>query len=776
MAEENHKQHHGHGNSENNMPEHMEHETAEHMEHETAEHMEHNTAEHMEHNTAEHMEHETAEHMEHNTAEHMEHETAEHMEHNTAEHMEHNTAEHMEHDAAGHSEHMHSGGAHDKHTGHSPKMFWTRFWVCLILTIPALVFSHQIQEIFGYSFSFSGSEYISAFFGTIIFIYGGLVFIKGAKNELMNKTPGMMTLITLAITVAFLYSLAVTFGIVDGMDLWWELATLITIMLFGHWLEMVSVVRAKGSLDDLAKLLPDTAEVTDGSGTQTQTRTVPLSQLKPGDFILVRPGAKIPADGIVVSGKSDVNESMLTGESRPVQKQKDSKVIAGTQNGSGTLTFSVTDTGDGTVLFGMMKLVKEASESKSKSQVLADKAAFGLTILAVAAAVVTFIYWTFFTNQPIDFVLERVVTVLVIACPHALGLAIPLVVAISTTMAAKNGFLIRDQTALENVHKTNVFLFDKTGTLTIGKQGVSDIITADGFDKEQVLSWASAVEAGSEHPIAAAIMDAAKEKNITPAKAENFSALAGRGAVADVDGKTIYVGGPALAAELNAELPESIRAAEEKAAAESKTIVFVMEKENGKTKITGTILLSDTVRPESAEAVKKLQEMDKEVMVLSGDSKSVVKSVSDELGISKYYAEVLPEKKTDVVRELQNEHKKVTMVGDGVNDAPALMSVDVGIAIGAGTDIAIDSAGIILINNDPRGVPKVVKLSKATYRKMLENLFWASAYNVVMIPLAAGLSVYFGFVISPAWGAVLMTASTVIVAINAQFLRRKKLD
>lgn len=654
--------------------------------------------------------------------------------------------------------------SHDKHAGHSPNMFKKKFWLSLALTVPTLLFSPTVQGWLGFDWSFSGSQYIPAIFGIVIFFYGGLVFLKGAKVELAAKQPGMMTLISMAITVAFGYSLASTLGIVSGMDFWWELATLVTIMLLGHWLEMASVQNAQGALKELAKLLPDVAELTDG-------KKIPVAELKMGDMVLVRPGSQIPADGEVVKGESDVNESMLTGESKPVKKTAKAQVIGGTINGSGSLTIRATKVGDQTALAGIMKLVAEAQNSKSKTQILADKAAFYLTFAAIGAALVTWIAWAL-AGQSAGFILERIVTVLVIACPHALGLAIPLVTAISTTLAAKNGLLIRQRPALETARNIDVILFDKTGTLTKGEQGVVDVVTEG--DSKEVLAIAAAVENDSEHPIARAIVKAAKERNLKIPNVSNFKALAGRGAKATIMGQhEAYVGGPRLVEELKADMPGQIQKAAQQASGEGKTVVFVIDQHKT---VRGAIMLADVIREESKEAVAMLQGMGKRVAMLTGDSEGVAAWVAKELGISEYFAEVLPEHKAQTVKKLQADGSKVAMVGDGVNDAPALAQANIGIAIGAGTDVAIEAAGIVLASDDPRGVAKIVRLSKATYNKMLQNLAWATGYNAIAIPLAAGVTAAVGFVLSPAFGAVLMSLSTIIVAINAQLLRKLKLQ
>lgn len=655
------------------------------------------------------------------------------------------------------------GHEHDKHAGHNPNMFKQKFWLSLLLTIPTLVFSHTVQSWFGLNFMFSGSEYIPAIFGTIIFLYGGLVFLKSARGELAARQPGMMTLISMAISVAFVYSLLVTLKIVSGMDFWWELATLVTIMLLGHWLEMASVQNAQGALNELAKLLPDEAEVVDGD----TTKKVLISELRVGDLLLVRPGAQVPVDGVVIKGSSEVNESMLTGESKPVAKNPDSEVIGGTINTSGALTIKATKVGGDTALAGIMKLVQDAQTSKSNTQILADKAAFYLTFIALGAALITWIAW-WVAGASAGFILERIVTVLVIACPHALGLAVPLVTAISTTLAAKNGLLVRERMALEAARNIDVVLFDKTGTLTKGEQGVVDIIAKDTF---RTLSIAAALERESEHPIAKAIFQHARSQNVPEIHTTDFSALSGRGVRATIEGKAAYIGGPRILEERAARLDSSMKAATQKASDEGKTVVYVIEGRN----VLGAIMLADVIREESKEAVASLHATGKRVAMLTGDSKGVAAWVAKELGIKEYFAEVLPEHKAETVKRLQEDGSRVAMVGDGVNDAPALTQADIGIAIGAGTDVAIESAGIVLASSDPRGVAKIVTLSKKTYSKMLQNLAWATGYNALAIPLAAGVTSALGFVLSPAFGAVLMSLSTIVVAINAQFLRKVRL-
>lgn len=658
---------------------------------------------------------------------------------------------------------QHDHSDHDKHAGHSSNMFKKKFWLSLALTIPVLLYSHTVMDLLNFTMpAFPGSTWIPPVFGIIIFFYAGTVFLRAAKAELAARMPGMMTLISMAITVSFGYSLAVSLRLVNGMDFWWELATLVTIMTLGHWLEMASVMNAQGALKELAKLLPDEAELIKGNG----TKLVAVSELKSGDRVLIRPGTNIPADGVVIKGESDVNESMLTGESASVKKSLGAEVIGGTINGSGSLTVRITKTGDDTALAGIMRLVDEAQKSKSKTQILADRAAFYLTFIAMGAALLTLLGWTLLSDRSGAYVLERVVTVLIIACPHALGLAIPLVTAISTTTAARNGLLVRQRVALESARNVDVILFDKTGTLTKGEQGVVDTFSVDE-DPKQLIGLAAAVEKESEHPIAKAIVRSANEQKLKIPKAVKFSALSGRGAKATIGSKTLYVGGPRLLGELKTKLPKDIAAASSAAGKEGKTVVYVVRD----SKVLGAIMLADVIRDESKDAVRSLQQAGKRVAILTGDSEGVAAWVAKELGVTEFFAEVLPEHKAEVVKRLQADGSRVAMVGDGVNDAPALTQADVGIAIGAGTDVAIESAGIILASSDPTGVPKIIRLSKATYRKMLQNLAWATGYNALAIPLAAGVTAAWGFVLSPALGAVLMSLSTIIVAVNAQLLR-----
>lgn len=671
----------------------------------------------------------------------------------------------MHHD---HSTHQADHATHDKHEGHSPAMFKQKFWLTLALTLPVVLYSGTIQELLHFSMPrFPGSQWLPPILGTIIFLYGGLVFLRGAKNELADKQPGMMTLISLAISVAFGYSVAVSLKLVSGMDFWWELATLIAIMLLGHWLEMASVMSAQGALKELAKLLPDEAELVDGA----TTRKVAVSELKAGDIVLIRPGAQVPADGEVAEGASDVNESMLTGESKPVKKADGSQVVAGTINGSGSLTVRVMKTGDDTALAGIMKLVAEAQSSKSKTQVVADKAAFYLTFVALGAAVITAIAWAL-AGKDGGFILERVVTVLVIACPHALGLAVPLVTAISTTLAAKNGLLVRQRMALEAARNLDIVLFDKTGTLTKGQQGVTDIWTTGEYKDEDILHLTASLEQHSEHIVGKGIVQKAQEQHVHLDEVQNFTALPGLGVQGVLHGHETYIAASKRYLDENQlTVPDEIASQTEQAARDGKTEVYLV-KDNA---VIGALALADQIREESREAVEALQSMGIKTAMITGDSKDVAAYVARELGLDQFFAEVRPEDKSAKVTELQSAGQRVAMVGDGVNDAPALTQADVGIAIGAGTDVAIESAGIVLASSDPRGVVKVVRLSRARYRKMLQNLGWATGYNALAIPLAAGVTAALGFVLSPAVGAVLMSLSTIIVAINAQFLRRLRL-
>jgi len=687
--------------------------------------------------------------------------------------------------------------AFNKHHGHRAEDFLKKFWLSLILTIPIILYSDIFQKLTKIKLpSFEGIQYLILLLGSIVFLYGGFVFLVGAYREIRSKNPGMMTLIALAITSAYVYSVfAVLLRI--GHEFFWELTTLITIMLLGHYFEMKSVSSAQKALQEIEKLLPDVAELEDG-------RKVKLEELKIDDIVLVRPGGKIPADGVVIEGRSEVNESMITGESKPVLKEVGSEVIAGTINGDGVLKVKVTKIGEQTFLAGIKRLIKEAQASKSKLQVLADVFAKYLTFIAISVGSLSFLFWFIF-HKDLAFVLERLVTVLVVACPHALGLAVPLVVAISTSLAVHNGFLIRNRLQLELARKIDIVLFDKTGTLTSGRFKVKEIIPIDfrllddiivslgsspeatqpsarhspiasagtsfgrhinihndsSFDSKQltILQLAASLSQYSSHFISQGILEKAKEENIKLLKVEDFENLTGRGVKGVINGKIYYLGGDNLLKELGIKKPEIETIG---------TTVYLIEE--NKT-ILGVIILEDEIREESFEAVKNLHQMGIKIAMITGDKKEVAEKVAKELGIDEYFAEVLPQEKVNKVKELQKRNLKVMMVGDGINDAPALMQADVGVAIGAGTNVAIESAGIILVRNDPRDIVKLIELSRKTYRKMIENLFWATGYNVIALPLAAGILAFKGILLSPALAAIFMSLSTIIVALNALRLK-----
>jgi Cu2+-exporting ATPase len=643
-------------------------------------------------------------------------------------------------------------------------MFRRKFWGTLLLSIPTVIWAPMIQHWFAYEAPGgpAASRWIPAVFGTLVFAYGGWVFIQGAVNEIRDRLPGMMTLISLAISVAFGFSLAVTFGF-PGSDLWWELATLVTIMVLGHWVEMRSISQAQGALKELAKLLPDTADRIVGD----RMETVAVSELHVGDVVLVRPGASIPADGIVKEGSSDVNESMITGESRPIRKDVGAHVIAGTVSGAGSLRVAVTGTGEETALAGIMRLVAQAQSSRSRAQALADRAAFLLTVIAIVAAAITLVAWSL-AGKDASFVIERVVTVLVIACPHALGLAIPLVVAISTTLGARSGLLIRDRRGLEDARNVTAVFFDKTGTLTRGEFRVVEVTTRQGIAADQALAIAAAAEHDSEHTIAQGIVKSADERRLSIPKAGRFQALPGRGVQAVVEGRAILVGGPALLREQGIQVDPTLQAAIERAASRGQAAITMIE---GTTAVA-IFAVADAVRPESRDAIQRLHAQHVEVIMMTGDARPVARSVAQELGIDTVFAEVLPDQKASKIKEVQQRGKRVAMVGDGVNDAPALLTADVGIAIGAGTDVAVEAGDVVLVRNDPRDVPRILALSRATYRKMIQNLWWAAGYNIVAIPLAAGALAPWGIVLPAAMGAVMMSLSTIVVAVNAQTLRR----
>src|SRR5258705_78236 len=623
-------------------------------------------------------------------------------------------------------------GSRDRHAGHSVAMFRDKFWLSFAFTIPVVFWSTDVQHWFGYtSPSFPGSKFIPAIFGTVVFVYGGLVFIRGAWSELADHTPGMMTLISLAIIVAFGTALDATFGLFE-IDVWWEVASLITIMVLGHWLEMRAISQARGALNALAGLLPDTAERVNGADIQS----VPLSELRVGDIVLVRPGARVPADGVVAEGSADVDESMITGESKTVSKMAGARVVAGTVASGGSLRVSITAVGDQTALSGIMRLVATAQASGSRAQALADRAAAILFYVAVVSGAITFTYWWFAGDR--EHALIRAATVLIIACPHALGLAIPLVIAISTSKGAQNGLLIKDRLALERARNLDLVIFDKTGTLTRGSPAVSGVAAAPGTTEDNLIARAAAAETNSEHPLATAIVAEAKRRNLTQLSATNFEALAGRGAKALVEGEAIVVGGPRVLTETKTAGPPQGRKLKTAKATDGKTVLYAVAQD----RLLGAFAVEDEIRRESSEAVTALHRLGLRVAMITGDSKTVADSVARRIGIDEVAAEVLPADKAAAVKKFQAGGKRVAMVGDGVNDAPALATADVGIAIGAGTDVAIESAGIVLVRSDPRDVVGAIRLSRAAYRKMIQNLVWATAYNLVAIPVAAGILVH----------------------------------
>jgi P-type Cu2+ transporter len=646
-------------------------------------------------------------------------------------------------------------------------MFRDKFWITLALTIPTLIWGHMLQRAFGFMAPmFPGSAWIAPVFGTAVFFYGGWPFIAGAIGELRARLPGMMTLIALAITVAFVFSAATLFGF-PGMPLWEELATLVAIMLLGHWIEMRSISQAQGALKELAKLLPNVATRVVGD----RLEEIAIDQLREGDVILIRPGARVPADAVVNEGTSNIDESMLTGESRPVEKRPGDRVIAGTVNAAGSLHAKVIGTGEKTALAGIMRLVEQAQSSRSRAQALADRAAFILTIVALAGGVVTLVAWLALRPGNPAFAVERMVSVLVIACPHALGLAVPLVIAISTTLGARSGLLVRDRRGLEEARNLNTVVFDKTGTLTLGEHRVVDVATADGLAADEAIRLAAAVERDSEHPIARAIVKSAEERGMPIPPSSDFEYIPGRGLNATVNGRRLAAGGPNMLAALEMSLDGSMREFAARSATRGQSTVYLIENK----RVLAAFAVADAVRSESKEAIERLHRANIEVVMITGDAKPVADAVARELGIDTVLAQVLPEQKAQRIEELKAQGKKVAMVGDGVNDAPALVTADVGIAIGAGTEVAVEAGDIVLVRSDPRDVPRIVALSRASYRKMLQNLWWAAGYNIVAIPLAAGVLARYGILLSPAVAAILMSASTVIVAINAQLLRRARL-
>lgn len=663
-----------------------------------------------------------------------------------------------------HTTHSGNSAAHNHHKHHKKMLedFQSRFILSLFLTFPILVLSPLIQKLFGFELRFIGSEYVLLALSTILFFYGGWPFLSGFVKEVKKKQPGMMTLIALAISVAFFYSVAVVFGL-EGKFFFWELATLIVIMLLGHLIEMRSILGASRALENLAKLVPAEAHAIQADGA---IRDIPLSKLMRGNFVLVRPGEKIPADGVVEAGQTMVNEAMLTGESKPQNKQKGSKVIAGSINGEGSMRVRVTGVGKDSYISQIIALVEKAQKSKSKTQGLADKAAVWLTIISVSIGTITFFLWFYFGNN-LAFAMERMATVMIITCPHALGLAIPLVAAVSTSISAKKGILIRNRIAFEKAKDLQTIVFDKTGTLTRGEFGITDIITEWRYEEKDVLFYAASLEKHSEHPIAKAILAKAKKLKVKTVNPENFISLPGKGIRGIVEGKQIKVVGQNYLKRENVEIEsKEINNLLE----QGKTVVYVLLGN----KIIGAIALADLIREESKQAITKLKAMGIKCTMLTGDDKRVAKWVAEELKIDKFFAQVLPHEKSEVIKKIQSEGQKVAMVGDGVNDAPALTQADVGIAIGAGTDVAIESADIILVRNDPRDIISIINLAKSTYDTMQENLAWATGYNIIAIPLAAGVLYKFGIFLSPAMGAILMSLSTVIVAINARLLPMKR--
>lgn len=668
-------------------------------------------------------------------------------------------AEHVGHDHEGHQDHEGGGdhGGHHDHHAHMVEEFKRRFWVSLLLTVPILALSPLIQSFLGIeeALQFPGDLVVLWGFSTVVFFYGGWPFLKGIYEELSEWQPGMMTLIAVAITTAYVYSSAVVFGL-SGSIFFWELATLIDVMLVGHWIEMRSVMGASKALEELAKLMPQTAHRLTESG---DTEEVPLEELRHGDRVLIRPGEKIPADGEVVEGTSSVNEAMLTGESVPVSKEEGDEVIGGSINGEGSLTVEVQKTGEEGYLSQVIDMVREAQETKSKTQDLANRAAVWLTAVALGGGALTLFVWTVILGADFAFALERTVTVMVIACPHALGLAVPLVVAVSTATSAQNGLLIRDRTAFEAARNLDAVIFDKTGTLTEGRFGVTDTLVFNGMAEEEVLRLAAAVESRSEHPIGKGIVDAVDD---APA-VEDFNSITGKGIEGRVNGRDVKVVSPGYLRENGYEMTD---ARYEELSGQGKTVVFVLVDDN----LVGAVALADIIREESREAIRTLKDMGIQVMMLTGDNRQVAEWVAGELGLDDYFAEVLPDEKADKVQEVQSRGLITAMVGDGVNDAPALATADVGIAIGAGTDVAVETADIVLVRNDPRDVTAILRLAQATYRKMVQNLWWAAGYNIFAIPVAAGVLYGWGILFGPAVGAALMSVSTVIVAINARFL------
>ncbi|HKK25778.1 MAG TPA: copper-translocating P-type ATPase [Gracilimonas sp.] len=656
-----------------------------------------------------------------------------------------------------HNHEDHEGHSHHEHHKQMVQDFKFRFWWVLGLTLPIMALSPMIQDFLGVDWRFMADKWILAAISTVVYFFGGWPFLTGLVDELKEKQPGMMTLIGLAISIAYLYSTAVVFGF-DGDLLYWELSTLVGIMLLGHWIEMRSVMSASSALEELAALIPGEAHRVNEDGS---TEDVPVEELQQGDKVLIKPGEKVPADGVVVKGESSVNEAMLTGESKPVDKANGDEVIGGSVNEKGSITIEISKTGDDSFLSQVMNLVEEAQQSKSKTQDLANRAAFWLTIVAITAGLITFGAWIFFTGQSFDFAMNRTVAVMVITCPHALGLAIPLVVSMSTSIAATNGFLIRDRAAFEQARNIDAVIFDKTGTLTEGTFTVTDILNfGDDHSKEEILKYAASLEKNSEHPLANGILEKA-EDTWDP---DEFNSITGKGIEGKVNGRSVKVVSPGYIRENELEYPEE---KVQDLSSQGKTVVFVIIEEA----LAGAIALGDEIRESSKNAIDALHSMGIECIMLTGDNQQTADYVAGELGIDQVFAEVLPDEKADKVKEVQGQGKLVAMTGDGVNDAPALAQADVGIAIGAGSDVAVETGDIVLVKDNPQDVTALIKLSKSTYRKMVQNLWWASGYNIGAIPLAAGALYAWGVILSPAVGAILMSLSTVIVAINARLLK-----
>jgi Cu2+-exporting ATPase len=671
--------------------------------------------------------------------------------------MDHSQHQHAQHEPV-HKVNGEAHQAHDKHAGHHTHDFLRRFWVCIILTIPVLLLSHMIQSWLGFNISFPGDNYVLLVLGSVIYFYGGMPFFKGLVSEVRDHAIGMMTLVALAISVAYFYSVAVAFGL-PGMDFFWELATLIDIMLIGHWIEMRSTIAASNALQSLVALLPSTVHV-ERNGTVTD---VDVTDLKKDEIAIIKPGEKIPADGVITEGTSYINESMLTGESAPVKKEPDAKVIAGSLNGDGSIKVKVTGTGADSYLQKVIAMVQSAQSAKSKTQNLADQVAKWLTFISLGVGIITFIVWYF--NHDLAFALERMVTVMVTSCPHALGVAIPLVVAISTTASATHGLLIRNRTAFENARKLTTIIFDKTGTLTKGSHEVQKIIShSDSFTSDEILQYVAAVQQQSEHYIARGIIRKLKENNLDLWKVSDFSYDQGIGVTGMVNGKEVIATGPNYFVHQKQVLPEIPKEIDQ----QTETITYVLIDQE----LVGFITLADSIRETAAEAIAQLKAMGLKSYLLTGDNEKIAAAVAGKLNMDGYFANILPHEKQEKLKEFQAKGEVVAMTGDGVNDAPALAQADVGIAVGSGTDVAAETADIILVNSDPKDVVQMIEFGRKTYRKMLQNLGWAVGYNVIAIPLAAGI-LYPTFMLSPAMGAVLMSLSTVIVAINAKMLKLK---